>query len=85
MYGQNNWLEAIDSFEASLVLFKDSLEDCYLLCEDMVHLNMTEPDMSPMKRDLLTEYGFKIDSMEYYDIMVTAIKEVRGVVGVWFH
>ena len=75
-YGQEDWLEAADLFEASLVQFRSALEDCYLLCEDVVHINMTQSDMSPMKKELLDEYGFKTDTMEYYEIMVTAIAEV---------
>ena len=76
-YGSERWLEAVDWFELSLLNFKSSLEDCYLLCEDVVNVNLTQPDMSPMKKELLQEYGFKSDTMEYYDIQVLAIVEVN--------
>ena len=75
-YGSQRWLEASDLFELSLVKFRESLEDCYLLCEDVVHVNLTQPDMSPIKNALLREYGFQSDTMEYYEIQQLAVMEV---------
>ncbi len=51
------------------------LDDCYLLCEDVVNVNLTQPDMSPIKKDLLKEYGFKSDTMEFYEIQQLAVIE----------
>lgn len=79
LYFQGKWLEAVDFLEASLNVFKESLTDCYLLCEDVVYVNLTEPNINEMKKKLLEEYGFKSDTMEYYELLKVAIKEVYYV------
>ena len=75
-YTQKRWLHAVDMMEDSLIKFQGALSDCYLLCEDVINVNLTEPNMNTLKKDLLEEYGFKSDTMEYYELLVTAIKEV---------
>lgn len=75
-YNEEKWLEAKDYFESSLERFKDALSDCYFMCEDVINLNLTQPDMNEMKKSLLEEYGFKSDTMEYYELLVTAIQQV---------
>lgn len=76
MYNEGRWLEAVDLFENSLEVYKEGLQDCYLLCEDVVHLNLSEPNVNTMKKKLLDEYGFKSDTMEYYELLQMSIKEV---------
>lgn len=75
-YSEEKWLEAKDHFENSLEEFKNALSDCYFLCEDLVHVNLTQPNMSPTKKGLLEEYGFKSDTMEYYELLGTTFKKV---------
>lgn len=76
-YTEEKWLEAKDHFENSLEVFRNSLSDCYFLCEDVINVNLTQPDMNPTKKSLLEEYGFKSDTMEYYELLGTSIKQVR--------
>lgn len=49
------------------------------MCEDVINVNLTQPDMSPKKKELLEDYGFKSDSMEYYEIQHLTIIEVSKV------
>ena len=39
-------------------------------------MNMTTPNISPVKKDLLDEYGLGPNTREYYELLVMAIKEV---------
>lgn len=75
-YNREQWLEAMDAFENSLTLFKEALNDCYLLCEDVIYLNLTQPNMNSIKKSLLEEYGLISDTMEYYELLAVSIKEV---------
>ena len=75
-------MEAKDHFEISLDKFKNALSDCYFLCEDLINVNLTQPDMNPTKKSLLEEYGFKSDTMEYYELLGTSIKKVSYTCGV---
>lgn len=75
-YNREQWLEAMDAFENSLILFKEALNDCYLLCEDVIYLNLTQPNMNSIKKSLLEEYGLISDTMEYYELLAVSIKEV---------
>ena len=76
VYFQERWLEAVDLFENSLEVFKEDLGECYLLCEDIIHINLTEPNVNAMKKSLLEEYGFKSDTMEYYELLQVSLQEV---------
>jgi hypothetical protein len=71
-------LEAKDHFEHSLEIFKNTLSDCYFLCEDVVNVNLTQPDMSQSRKSLLEEYSFKSDTMELYQLLATSIKPVSA-------
>ena len=76
-YEKEHWLEAVDHFEEALTLYQEALGDCYLLCEDGIDVNMTQPDMNPQKRALYEEYSLKAEAMEYNEILVAVIKKVQ--------
>ena len=75
-YNEKKWLEAVDHFEKSLQHFKRALGDCYLLCEDVINVNLTDPNMNQAKIDLLDEYGLNSNTMEFYELLVASIREV---------
>lgn len=76
-YDKGHWLEATDHIEKALVLYKEALGDCYLLCEDGIHVNLTQPDMNPQKAALYEEYSLYAETMEYYELLVAIVKKVH--------
>ena len=75
-YDKGHWLEATDHIEKALELYKEALGDCYLLCEDGIHVNLTQPDMNPQKKELYEEYSLYAETMEYYELLVAIVKKV---------
>ena len=61
-------------------MYKAELSDCQLLCEDVFTVNLTQPDMNEQKREHFEEYSLVPDSMEYYQLMATLIKDVSALV-----
>ena len=75
-YDKGHWLEATDHIEKALELYKEALGDCYLMCEDGIHVNLTQPDMNPQKKALYEEYSLYAETMEYYELLVAIVKKV---------
>ena len=69
-------MESSDHFERSLTLYQEALNKCLLLCEDVLAVNLTQEDMNPQKKAKFDDYSFVPDTMEYYQLLVTIIKEV---------
>ena len=75
-YEQQMWLKSSDYFERSLTLYPEALNDCALRCEDILVVNLTQKDMNPQKKAKFEEYSFVPDTMEYYQLLGTVIREV---------
>ena len=75
-YDHQMWLKSSDHFERSLTLYSETLNDCALRCEDILVVNLTQRDMNPQKKAKFEEYSFVPDTMEYYQLLVTVIREV---------
>ena len=60
MTGKASYDKATDHIEKALELYKEALGDCYLLCEDCIHVNLTQPDMNPQKEKL---YELRVQSV----------------------
>ncbi len=75
-YNEEKWLEAVDLFESSLVLYQEELSTCRLLCEDVLSINLTQPDMNEQKRKLFEEHSLEPDAMEYYELLALITEEV---------
>lgn len=75
-YNREHWLEAADHFEQALTLYKEALSNCYLICEDRIDVNLTQPNMNPQKKAIYEDYSLKAETMEYYELLVTVVKEV---------
>ena len=58
------------------MLYQEDLSNCYLLCEDGIDVNLTQPDMNPQKKELYEEYSLKAETMEYYELLVAVVKKV---------
>lgn len=58
------------------MLYKEALDDCYLLCEDGIDVNLTQPNMNPQKKALYEEYSLYAETMEYYELLVAVVKKV---------
>lgn len=69
-------MEATDHFERALILYKEGLSNCYLLCEDGIDVNLTQPNMNPQKKALYEEYSLNAETMEYYELLVAVVKKV---------
>ena len=76
-YNQQHWLESADGFEKGLVLYQEALQDCYMMCEDIIQVNLTDPNMDSQKITLYEDIKISADSMEYYELLATIVKEVR--------
>ena len=75
-YDKGHWLEATYHIEEALQLYKEALGDCYLLCEDGIHVYLTQPDMNPQKEKLYEEYSLYAETMEYCELLVAIAKKV---------
>ena len=75
-YEKEHYLEAVDNFESALPLYHEALSNCYLLCEDMLVMNITDDNMSTTFQDMLDFYGLTVDMMDYYPLLMTAVKEL---------
>ena len=75
-YNEEHWLEAADHFERALTLYAEALSDCYLLCEDGINVNLTQPNMNFEKKSLYEKYGLKAEMMEYNELLIAVIKKV---------
>ena len=75
-YNEEKWLEAVEHFEGSLLLYQEELSTCRLLCEDVLSINLTQPDMNEQKRKLFEEHSLVPDAMEYYDLLALIVQEV---------
>ncbi|XP_064394427.1 endoplasmic reticulum protein SC65-like [Halichondria panicea] len=75
-YNEEKWAEAVEQFESSLLLYQEELSTCRLLCEDVLSINLTQPDMNEQKRKLFEEHSLVPDAMEYYDLLALIVQEV---------
>ena len=77
-YDSEHYLEAVDLFESALPLYRQALDRCLLLCEDMLVMNITDSEMSQEMRDILAHYSqvLWIDTLDYHSVLTTAVKEV---------
>ena len=68
----------MDLIESALPPYREALELCQLLCEDMLVLNITEPNMSDGMREILDHYAniLQPDTLDYYSVLAFAVKEV---------
>ena len=76
-YENKEWHKSVDSFESALVLYHEALERCQLVCEDSVHINMSQ-GVSVQKKAKFDQHGLSVDSMEYYTLLTTIIRELLG-------
>ena len=77
-YDQENFLETVDLIESSLPLYREALDRCLLLCEDMLVMNTTEPDMSDGMREILDYYkpALAPDTLDYHSVLTFAVREL---------
>lgn len=77
-YESEHYLEAVDLIESALPMYRQALDQCLLLCEDMLVMNITESDMSQGMRDVLAHYSQLLtpDMLDYHTVMATAVREV---------
>lgn len=77
-YESEHYLEAVDLIESALPMYKQALNDCLLMCEDMLVMNITEENMTMGMREILEHYSNALipDTLDYYSVLAKAIKEV---------
>ena len=77
-YESEHYLEAVDLIESSLPLYVEALDQCLLLCEDMLVMNITEENMGEDMREILEYYAEALtpDMLDYHSVLTRAIKEV---------
>lgn len=74
-YGEEKWLEAAELLEEAINDYMEATNKCLLMCNDVIYVNFTDPDMPESTYKLLEEMGFLPDSMEYNDLLKALIKE----------
>lgn len=74
-YDKQHWLEAVDHFEDALRLYLSALDRCQLLCQDQLVVNLSR-NLNPQKRAKFMEYNFVPDSVEFYPLLETLVREV---------
>lgn len=72
-YTSGKWLESAVLIEKAIDEYKHSLNDCYMLCDDINVINITGDDVSPEKDEKLEEYDILPDSLEYYELLRSII------------
>ena len=77
-YENEHYLEAVDHIETSLPLYRKALDQCCLMCEDMLVMNITDSNMSSQLREILHHYrdSLSVDMLDYHAVLVTAVREV---------
>lgn len=77
-YEKESYLEAVDLIESALPLYIEALRNCELLCEDLLVMNITEPNMSAGMRAVLDHYmdALEQDTLDYHSVMAHAIREL---------
>lgn len=68
-YTSGEWLKSAVLIEKAIKEYKNSLNDCYLVCDDINVINITGDDVSPEKDNKLEEYEILPDSLEYYELL----------------
>lgn len=77
-YTNEHYLEAVDLIETALPLYREALDRCLLMCEDILVMNITDEDMTEGMREIMEHYSTRIqpDMLDYYSVLTTAIREV---------
>ena len=52
-----------------------AMNECQLMCEDVVYVNFTDPRMSLTKFKILEEAEIVPDSMEYYQLLKVIVEK----------
>ena len=68
-YGEQKWSEAVELMEEAVNEYMTTVNECRLMCEDVVYVNFTDPKMSVSKFEFLEEAELSPDSMEYYQLL----------------
>lgn len=77
-YENKEWQKSVDSFESALALYNEALEHCQLVCEDSMHINMSQHGVSGQKVAKFNQHSLSVDSMEYYALLTTIVRELLG-------
>lgn len=77
-YESSEWQKSAAAFEEALVLYNEALERCQLVCEDSLQVNLSQHGVSAEKMAKFNQHKFTVDSMEYYALLTTIIREVLG-------
>ena len=77
-YESERYLEAVDFFESALPLYRQALDQCLLLCEDLLVMNITDSHMSQGMLEILDHYSHLLspDTLDYHSVLATAVREV---------
>lgn len=77
-YENEHYLEAVDLIESALPMYRQALNNCLLMCEDILVVNITDRDMSQGMREIMDHYVYSlsVDMLEYHSVLATAVREV---------
>lgn len=75
-YQEHQWLKAVDNMEAAVKMFLEAMEDCRLMCEDIVLVNLTQSDSSADKQEKLEREGLLPDSIEWHQLMLSLVRSL---------
>ena len=73
-YSKDKWLESSDLLEQALEQYETALNDCLLMCEDVVYVNFTQNGFTEEQVVLLEDIEMLPDAMEYYQLLKVIIQ-----------
>lgn len=72
-YNAKEWLKSADNMEAALLQYKSTLNDCLMMCDDAVFVNMSRSDINKETMMKFEDLKITLDSMEYYTLLQNMI------------
>ena len=68
-YSNGQWLQSAESMELAISDFKNSVNECLLLCEDIIFINMTTTGFDEKMLKNLEDYNLIPNFVDYYNIL----------------
>ena len=72
-YQNNKWLEAVDNLELAVSSLLEAMDECRLMCEDIVFVNLTNSQAIVKRQD---QDMFRLDSMEWHHLVHSLVKSL---------
>lgn len=72
-YQNNQWLKAVDNFELGVSSLLEAMNECRLMCEDIVFINLTHYEISVNRQE---QEMFRLNSMEWHQLVHSLVRSL---------